>query len=213
MDKIKICELCSEQFKPRIGKQKFCSGRCRNTYKNRKASGTLDIFDLTTFLSGPRQLTCDGCGKVFLHPRRTRFCSRLCRGRFHQKAIRKNADARTTADHKRYLRIKMIAIKQEATKKKKPRAKLPLGFDLTHEHMLHLWDKQNGCCAITGFKMTHEMGNGYRKLNASVDRIDNAVGYIQGNIRLVCRMANQMRFDMSDGELLGWCRAIIQNLA
>lgn len=44
--------------------------------------------------------------------------------------------------------------------------------------------------------------------NASLDRVDHAVGYLKGNVRFVTFMANVARSNFSDSELLGFCKAV-----
>ena len=45
--------------------------------------------------------------------------------------------------------------------------------------------------------------------NASVDRINPGKDYSIDNIRLVCNHVNMMRSDLSDEELLKYCKAIV----
>lgn len=47
--------------------------------------------------------------------------------------------------------------------------------------------------------------------NASIDRIIPGGDYTETNIRLVCRMANIMKWNMTDGELREWCIRIIDH--
>lgn len=59
--------------------------------------------------------------------------------------------------------------------------------------------------------MTTIIGCGKCGTNISVDRIDNTIGYVQGNVRLVCFMVNNIRSDMSDIEMMWWCQKIVDN--
>jgi len=45
--------------------------------------------------------------------------------------------------------------------------------------------------------------------NASIDRITPGGDYIISNIRLVCNHVNMMRSNLSDLDLLSFCRAIV----
>jgi hypothetical protein len=75
--------------------------------------------------------------------------------------------------------------------------------------LLELHEHQQGLCALTGEPMTCELSVGTVSLtNASIDRIDHGGDYSLNNIRLVCRIANIMRWTMSDEELLNWCRKV-----
>lgn len=70
---------------------------------------------------------------------------------------------------------------------------------LTRALVLDLFEVQQGYCAITGIKMTHIFGN---PRNISIDRIDNARGYEDGNIQLVCMAANFAKQDFSNAQML-----------
>jgi hypothetical protein len=81
--------------------------------------------------------------------------------------------------------------------------------ELTVDDLLNLLDQQNERCALTNEPLTCILvkGETYRT-NASIDRIQPGGAYSLDNIRLVCRIVNTMRWDMSDSELIYWCRKI-----
>lgn len=55
-------------------------------------------------------------------------------------------------------------------------------------------------CPILGIPIEH--GKGYRTDNSpSVDRIDNTVGYIKGNVHVISMRANRIKNDSTLGEL------------
>lgn len=85
----------------------------------------------------------------------------------------------------------------------------------TEQDLYDLWDKQNGCCALTGVPMTHtyspDMVAVSRVTNGSVDRIDSRVGYIVGNIQFACVRVNLMKGPMQEEQLLSVCRAILHH--
>jgi hypothetical protein len=47
---------------------------------------------------------------------------------------------------------------------------------------------------------------------ASLDRIDNDSGYIEGNIQWVCKRVNYMKHTMKDEYFLSWVIKIYENL-
>ena len=47
--------------------------------------------------------------------------------------------------------------------------------------------------------------------NACLDRIDPTQGYVQGNVRLVCWQAKKMRAELTDEELIVFCKLIFQH--
>lgn len=204
------CKLCRKDFIP-TGRQIYCSPLCRATYHNRKHCNTLDIFDIDSFKTATRKIVCAECKKEFNHPRRTKFCSRYCRTKHGEASAKKNAYAKINSSPERYLSYKYNCIAVVANSKRRKWLS-GLQFTIKANDLIDLWNKQNGKCALTGFPMTYSVRKGYQLFNASVDRIDNAVGYEPQNIRLTCRFANQMKFKLSDQELLTWCKAIIQTI-
>ena len=88
------------------------------------------------------------------------------------------------------------------------------GCDITIDFLKNLWDHQAQTCPFTGWTMIlPQDSNGwkeYHPTNASVDRIDNSKGYIQGNVRFVCIMANLARQDFTDRQVINFCRAVVK---
>lgn len=63
-----------------------------------------------------------------------------------------------------------------------------LEFNITQEDIWNLWDKSDGCCALTGQKFDLTKWGGYGQVNPrapSIDRITPALGYVNGNVRLI----------------------------
>jgi len=85
------------------------------------------------------------------------------------------------------------------------------GDALDVNYLMTLYTQQSGRCAISGVQMTHIFGAGRQPTNASIDRINCQLGYIKGNVRLVCSIVNTMRSDLDDEELVEWARLILNN--
>ena len=81
-----------------------------------------------------------------------------------------------------------------------------LEFDLDHECLIDLYQQQKGYCAISELPMTSTYEN--PDLCISIDRMDNEVGYIKTNIRLVCYRVNIMRNELSEGMFKWWIKQI-----
>ena len=72
-----------------------------------------------------------------------------------------------------------------------------------------LWFAQHGKCALTGWPMTMELGNGVIQTNCSIDRIDSSHGYVTGNVQLVCRIANVAKSSLSSSDFANLCKAVV----
>jgi hypothetical protein len=65
-------------------------------------------------------------------------------------------------------------------------------FALSKEKLLALWEKQGGCDPYTGVPLVPESN---QPGTVSVDRIDNSLGYVEGNVALVTAFWNYARND------------------
>lgn len=74
-----------------------------------------------------------------------------------------------------------------------------------------LWFSQDGKCELTGWPMTMELAKGVVPTNCSIDRRDSALGYVPGNVQLVCRAVNIAKHDLSGSDFLQLCRAVLEN--
>ena len=92
----------------------------------------------------------------------------------------------------------------------------PKDFDLTVEHLKEIWDEQKGKCPFTGFDLelrTYASRRNFRDKtlhikSASLDRIDNSKGYVQGNVRWVSVMFNYARNTFSDEDVIEFAQAV-----
>lgn len=75
--------------------------------------------------------------------------------------------------------------------------------------VVSLYEKQNGKCALTGRTLIYG-SKGQQRDSLSIDRIEPALGYVNGNVRLVTYQANMARGMFSDEELMSFCRAILE---
>ena len=70
---------------------------------------------------------------------------------------------------------------------------------VTLDDLLNLYHEQNGCCAISKLKMVHKHNN---LRSISIDRIDNSIGYVFGNVQLVCKWINLAKSTHTNCEIL-----------
>lgn len=108
--------------------------------------------------------------------------------------------------------LRNLAIKNKSNGKagSKRRQKFTENSCVNPEFLTGLWVTQDGRCAVTDVPMTHVQGAGRRIwTNVTVDRIDPDVGYVEGNVRLVCKAVNYMKNAMSDAEMFQWAALIL----
>lgn len=79
----------------------------------------------------------------------------------------------------------------------------------------HLWDQQNGRCALSGRPMTWgriESDIQGDSDNLSIDRIDSRRGYVSDNVHLVTARVNLMKRDYAMDEFIRICQDVaVQN--
>lgn len=84
-----------------------------------------------------------------------------------------------------------------------------LPFEITIEYIWNLYEQQNGKCAISGFPITFSKNK--KENTASLDRIDNNLGYLPNNIQWVHKWVNLMKLDLTEKEFFGWIKLIYEN--
>lgn len=122
--------------------------------------------------------TCIECNKEYQAvQQRYKFCSTVC-------AHKHNYNARML-DYKWRLSKLLAMAKNRAQEKSVP-------FNLTHEHLIELWDENLGCCAVTGrdFDLMQSTKHSVNINAPSLDRIIPSKGYTVGNVRLVVYILN-----------------------
>lgn len=88
-------------------------------------------------------------------------------------------------------------------------------FDLDIVYGWNLYLEQNRKCAISGIHIRFasrydRMKNDIENL-ASLDRIDNSIGYVRGNVQWVHKEINRMRGSLSLEEFISFCSIIRKN--
>lgn len=82
-----------------------------------------------------------------------------------------------------------------------------LEFSIDTKFMKELLAKQNNQCAYSGYELG-KIGDGY--LSPSIDRIDNSLGYIPGNVQWLSWRVNEMKKDMLPNEFIELCKRITE---
>lgn len=86
--------------------------------------------------------------------------------------------------------------------------------DIDGEFLLDMFVTQNGRCALTGIRMEEPNGympSGGKATSISVDRIDPSLGYVEGNVRLICHCVNMFKGRMTDDEMYAVAEMLLQS--
>lgn len=78
-------------------------------------------------------------------------------------------------------------------------------FTIDSDYMFDLFMSQEGICYLTGFKLQIDHHNPYA---LSIDKIIPTKGYVKGNVKWCCWMANRAKGDLDMNTLLNLCKAI-----
>lgn len=94
----------------------------------------------------------------------------------------------------------VMGLSENISNSRKRAAKFGWKNNLTIPYLAQLWFEQKGRCALTGIMLEYESGDVQSKnpYRTSVDRIDNNLGYIQGNVRLLTHWANNAKSTWPD---------------
>jgi len=82
-------------------------------------------------------------------------------------------------------------------------------FKVSKEYLWELFLKQNKKCALTGMDLTFSKKVNDYDGNASLDRIDSSLGYIEGNLQWVDKRINNMKQAYSEKEFIELCRRVV----
>lgn len=85
-----------------------------------------------------------------------------------------------------------------------------LSFEITIEYAWGLFERQSKCCALSGVPLVFEPGRNSRT-TASMDRLDNSIGYIEGNVQWVHKRINLMRNILPVAEFVDWCGKVVSH--
>lgn len=145
-------------------------------------------------------ITCAMCGEqhTYVQKRKPKkFCSNKCGVRYHGKYVRdktKQSKRLIAYYTKNYAKRLIVTSKQSAKNN-------GLQHRLTESHLNR--QLASGKCQVTGLPVTSNIGSGQRRgaYSPSLDRIDNAVGYIDSNVRIVSWQYNLAKGKFSDRDL------------
>jgi hypothetical protein len=84
-------------------------------------------------------------------------------------------------------------------------------FNIDIDYIANLMEKQNFKCALTGIDIIFPEIGRAEKTDASIDRIDNSKGYIDGNVQIVIKKVNMMKQQYSQEEFIKICKLVAKN--
>ena len=161
------------------------------------------------------ELTCSNCSATFSRSlceyRRSnerlgrQFCSQSCRTSYSNRHLRDhdklgnrgNLQANNRKDSLSPFRWFLARCRYRRTK---------WDCDLSLQTLVDLWQQQKGICPFTNWALTLPVNStGFvakSMRNASLDRVNSAIGYMQSNVRLVALPINLPKKSFNDKELL-----------
>lgn len=100
------------------------------------------------------------------------------------------------------IRMRLGQAKQRCKKYSKPE---PV---LTETYLYELFLKQEHKCALTGVTLAIERGH---SLCLSLDQIDPALGYVEGNVQWLAWCVNRAKGDLHLDDFIDLCEAVLVN--
>ena len=104
------------------------------------------------------------------------------------------------------MRFELSRRRADAVKRAK-RKKLPISITL--DELEELWVRQEGRCALTGWTMEVRGGGLKDPYCLTIDRIEDTAGYVPGNVRLICWMANKAKSAWGENLFIQMCRDVM----
>ncbi|MBL4574834.1 MAG: hypothetical protein JKY51_01880, partial [Opitutaceae bacterium] len=139
-----------------------------------------------------------GCAHTYIKKRKAKkFCSNRCGVAYHGKFVRNKTAlaASVTAYYTKNYAKRLIVTSKRAAKDK--------GFqhNLSEAHLKN--QLATGKCQVTGLPVSSNIGTGQKRgaYSPSLDRVDNNVGYIDSNVRIVSWQYNLAKGKFSDRDL------------
>lgn len=86
-----------------------------------------------------------------------------------------------------------------------------LEWSLSMDCVADVMEQQGNKCALTGWSIEFpELGHP-QAASASIDRVDNSLGYLPENIQLVDKRVNMMKQQYSQDDFIAVCLAVAEN--
>ena len=84
--------------------------------------------------------------------------------------------------------------------------------NINTDYLRGLYEGQEGLCALSGLEMTIRGKSGTSEYwySLSIDRIDSSLGYVEGNVQLVCTGVNRIKGQMADEMFINFCKEVVE---
>lgn len=159
---------------------------------------------------------CARCGGPLRMMKSGRAKCPACVGRYRKRWMQEHPEARIakrkrhTDKYKTTIRGRLVFLRHQAKNRVKvyTQGKYPTEtlFNITTDYLEGLWNAAGGRCALSGLPMSLEQ----RDLKSvSLDRIDSGLGYVEGNVQLLCKWVNLAKNSHTNEEV----RAVLGELA
>ncbi len=143
--------------------------------------------------------SCIECGKSFRkRGQNNKYCEPLCREERYRREGRSKKWTRQYAENNNEKRL-VISARSRAKKK-------GLLFDIDHRDIFI-----PEVCPVLGLKLEMSKGYGGEANSPSLDRINNELGYVKGNVHVISHLANSMKSFASKEQLLKFANWILNN--
>lgn len=166
------------------------------------------------------EFKCDFCKKVSTKPlceferntklNRKNYCSRVCVGKDNFLKNIGDKAFRTTEHLKNLKRTDEFSEFRQFLRRAKNRKH---DVNISLQYLKQLWEKQNKICTYSRIQLILPSSKGRNNsiITASLDRIDNSKGYIEGNVQFISTAINYMKHTMSHEETIKLIQLIINN--
>lgn len=91
---------------------------------------------------------------------------------------------------------------------KRSAKKRGIPFKVSLQYLSDLYENQHKCCTLSGEKLHFGRSRKHKETNASLDRIDNRHGYIEGNLQWVLKEVNMMKKSYSQDCFIHICQLV-----
>lgn len=103
-----------------------------------------------------------------------------------------------------------MAVNRSASKAKKRALEAGIPYSLASRALIAIWEKQGGKCALSGIEFRRTTVAGCAStFSPSIDRVIPALGYVEGNTRLILNGLNSLKLTATDVEVLEICSAVV----